>query len=408
MAKISDADKAYFLSIKREDISYDLISNLFADKIERKKDKNGKTQIKEIKSKYEITDTMTLKAGEYINKTNIETTLGRYFFNRLIVEPLIKVFGDYKNITIDKNALGKLDDEVARALRNDVITAEEFIQYINTIQWLGMKFTSTFTSSFTPGILTPNKKVIAYRDKELKAHEKEIDNGDIIVAAKIEKECLKMAKEELKNDDGMYLYKAEARGSFDNNYKNISVMKGPVLNPRTGKWKIVKTNFVEGIMKEDIAISGNSVVTGAYPKAIGQRTFGYFTKQITAALQSTGLDGPGSDCQSKVTIDVTITSDNAKSYEDRYIIENGKLVCLDEETIKKYIGKTVHMRTPMFCLGSTKICRVCAGRMMEKLGIDNIGLTASRASSTMSNASMKKFHDTTVKLAKLNKETITT
>ena len=406
MANLSDKDKEMLLSLKPKDVTYELISSLFLDTC--KKVKSGDSyKMKEVKSRLNTFDTFTLKANEYINKKQIVTNCGRFLFNKLIIEDLINVFGDYQNVSITKKELGRMDSILAKALQDDVIKPEQFIRYLNCIQWLGLTLTNAITSSFTPGVLTPNKKVIALRDKLFKENAEAIKNGDLSVAHKIEQECIKLAKEELKNDDGMYLYKAGARGSFDNNYKNISIMKGPVLNPLTGEYSIVKNNYVEGIAKEDIHVHGNSVITGTYPKAIGQRTFGYFTKQITAALQSTVLDKPGSDCHSKILLEVTLDPSNLSIFEDRWIVEGGKYVLLDEKNIIKYKGKTVHMRSPMYCKAKSKICRICAGRILEKLEIENIGLSASRASSTMSNASMKKFHDTTVKMSRLNKNTIT-
>lgn len=407
MANLSDKDKEMLLSLKPKDVTYELISELFLDRCTKVKSGNS-YKMKEMKSRLNTFDTFTLKAKEYINKKDVVTNCGRFLFNKLIIEDLINVFGDYQNITINKKELGRLDSIMAKALQDDVIKPEQFIRYLNCIQWLGLSLTSSITSSFTPGILTPNKKVIALRDKLFKENTEAIKNGDISIAHKIEQECIGLAKEELKNDDGMYLYKAGARGSFDNNYKNISIMKGPVLNPMTGEYDIIKNNYVEGHAKEDLAVHGNSVITGSYPKAIGQRTFGYFTKQITSALQSTVLDEPGSDCHSKVLLEVTIDPSNISEYEDRWIVEGGKYVLLDEKTLIKYKGKTVHMRSPMYCKGRDKICRICAGRKLEKLEIENIGLTASRASSTMSNASMKKFHDTTIKMSKLSRNTLTT
>jgi uridylate kinase len=55
----------------------------------------------------------------------------------------------------------------------------------------------------------------------------------------------------------------------------------------------------------------------------------------------------------------------------------------------------------MYCIGK-KLCRACAGQMYDKLQIDNIGMTAARVSSTLLNLNMKKFHDSTAKISKIN------
>lgn len=142
--------------------------------------------------------------------------------------------------------------------------------------------------------------------------------------------------------------------------------------------------------------------TTAYPKAIGQRTFGYKTKQITAFMQSVVYAGKGTDCGTKLTIKIKITNENKKLFTYRYIKENGKLVLLDEKNIDKYIGKEVNMRSSVYCAHPKGLCSVCLGTMYDKLQIGNIGLTGAKVSSTMSNKSMKKFHDATTKLSRLH------
>ena len=78
---------------------------------------------------------------------------------------------------------------------------------------------------------------------------------------------------------------------------------------------------------------------------------------------------------------------------------------LSPEVIKKYVGKTVQMRSPMHCLGK-KLCNACAGDIFYKMNIENVGLLTSQISSDMLNASMKKFHDSNQKLTQINIDTM--
>ena len=397
MAVLSEEVKKELLALKREDITADYIRDLFADHAEVK---DGK--IIEHKSRVNPYDTVTLKAVEYINKTTIKTTAGRIIYNKLQIEPLLEAFGDFYNETLTDGQVKKEDKIVADALLNDKITADQYIQYLNTQQWVGLTFTSIFCSSITPNIIRPNKKVIELRDKLYEENKDAIAAGNAVVATQIEKKCVELAEKELGNDIGTLLYKSGSRGSFGNNYKNISITVGPVFNSGTGNFEIMKNNFMEGIRKEDMAISANTVIGGAYPKAIGQRTFGYKTKQITAFMQSVVYAGKGTDCGTKLTIKIKITNENKKLLTYRYIKENGRLVLLDEKNIDKYIGKEVNMRSPVYCMHPKGLCSVCLGTMYDKLQINNIGLTGAKVSSTMSNKSMKKFHDATTKLSRLH------
>ena len=118
-------------------------------------------------------------------------------------------------------------------------------------------------------------------------------------------------------------------------------------------------------------------------------------------MQTEMLDVHGSDCETKRTIEVTLTNRNSKDFEYRYIVEGSKLVCLTPENMPRYIGKTVHMRSPMYCLGD-KTCNMCAGEMNYKLGILNIGLGCSKVATTLLRLGMKKFHISNLKSTQID------
>lgn len=392
MAKITDKDKQYFLNLKPEDITAALLFDLFGDKANVV---DGKV-VKE-KSKYSFQDTMDLKAGEYINKEDVTTNCGLFIFNKIIVErELVEVLG-YLNNPVNKKELERIDGLMAKALLVDKIDTNIMMNYTNRIQWIGMKLNSLITVSFTPNTFKPLPKVMYAKHKLLKENKEAVEKGDPVALTKIENQLLEIAKKELEGDPGMMLYDSGARGSFGNNYKNMCVMKGPVMNPNTGKYDVVETSFMEGIQKKDIPSMGTSVVSGSYPKAVGTGVAGYFTKQILAAMQAVMADPNLNDCGTRGTIDVDITGNKAEDLLFRHILDGGKTVLLDDQTIKKYNGKKVRMYSPMLCT-SGKICRKCLGLMFEKLGIENVGLTSARVSSTILNLSMKKFHNTTTQI----------
>lgn len=96
-----------------------------------------------------------------------------------------------------------------------------------------------------------------------------------------------------------------------------------------------------------------------------------------------------------------ITKKNKDLFLYRYIIEKGKLVLLDEHTIGNYIDKYVNLRTPLYC-NSEKYCSKCAGELYNKLGISNVGLLTTRIGTSLLNASLKQFHDMTLKTVTVN------
>ena len=141
-------------------------------------------------------------------------------------------------------------------------------------------------------------------------------------------------------------------------------------------------------------------------KACGTRDSGYMSKKLLAECQTEFLGDKDSDCGTKRGIQLELTNDNYKNYIYRYIMVMGKPVLLTRDSIKKYIGKTVELRTPMTCIKTEKgeLCNVCGGDFYYMINNKAIGLSASRIGNALTNLNMKKFHDNVVKFSEVDIE----
>ena len=216
------------------------------------------------------------------------------------------------------------------------------------------------------------------------------------------KKLINKELEVLKGDYGLDLYQSGARGSVGNHLKNMQLIRGAIYNSATGEYDIVTNSHMEGLDKHDLAPHSNSIVVGSYARGIKTADSGYKTKEILASCGAEILDNnKGSDCGSTGYITVTITNDNKDDYMYRYIIEGEKLVLLSDDVIGKYVGKTVKMRSPMYCKGVNGnqhvYCNMCFGDYFYKLGKYNVGLLASTITGVTMQASLAKFHDSQVK-----------
>lgn len=263
MAILKDEYKQMLLKMTPDDITAEFIFNYLADS---SKKENGK--IIPVPSRIKTYDTFELKKGEYFNKENVTTNVGLFIFNKFLIEESFSNVVGYVNEPVTASVQKKIENKISQALLDDIITVENMVKYLNKIQWLSKEFNSVFSGSFTMKTLKPVPKVMKLKEKLIKENEEKLKKGDIITAVKIEKELVNAAKEELKNDPGLDLYNSGARGSFDNNYKNIAIVKGPIFNPVTNKYDFVSSNFMEGIKKEEIPIVANSIPAGGYPKAV--------------------------------------------------------------------------------------------------------------------------------------------
>jgi hypothetical protein len=82
-------------------------------------------------------------------------------------------------------------------------------------------------------------------------------------------------------------------------------------------------------------------------------------------------------------------------------MERGKLIRLDPEILEDYAGKTVKLRSPMFCRGK-QYCNKCYGDLPYLIGIKNVGLTINAIGESLKRFSLKAFHDASVKTAKMD------
>ena len=381
---LSDILKQKLLSMKPDDFSVSKITELFGYHATR----DGKISPPLIHQ----SDIVNLKAKEYINKKDVTTNAGRILLNKIIVEGKIqKILPDgYYNEVMTAKAFGKLSKTIADALVAQTLSIDDCVRFLKAFEFYGLKACPIFSPSFTEGVLKPKKEVLTEKDRLLK--NKNLDEIPVDEIIDIEDHLVKIASTANKRDPGMTLYDSGSRGSFDNDYKNISIMIGAMMNPETGKYEMMTSNYMDGIKKEDIPKAANGVVNSSYPRAVNTAVGGYLTKQFYSVFQSIMLGEKGTNCGSKFTLNFVLTDENYKDYEFQYIVDGEKLVELNPETKSKYMGKVIHLRSPMGCL-SDKTCNMCAGNRYFYSDIKNVGLTTGRVSNTLMQKQMKKFHN---------------
>lgn len=338
-----------------------------------------------VPARYNINARVHLNKGEYLNDKELDTTAGRIIFNKLCIEGKIDRVTGFVNIPFTKKGFNGFCNSLADAIMEDKLMTKEYANFIHYYSFYGLKLCSSISPSFDENLLKPNPKVIAYKDKRVKEIEAMTDltpEQKVKAYSDLEKELTDMAKGYIKDDPSMILFDSGSRGNFDVEYKVMSIMGGLTPNPATGGHDFMKSNYMDGLNKEDIPKAGNIVVGASYPRSVATAVGGYKTKQFYSVYQSLVTDEAGTNCGSKFTLPVLLTPQMAHLYMYQYMSENGKNICLTPENKDKYLGKVVHFRTPMGCLND-KICHVCAGDRFRRLDIENAGLTTGRISNSV-------------------------
>ena len=388
---INKEDVEFLLNVKEEDVTLSFIMEQFGEF-------NGK-------SRFRPYDTITIPKGYYgndkkKNKNEFRTTVGRWIYNKYFIErDLLDVFG-YVNKPITKKEFGKMNKKLSYALLEEDISLEQLKRYLMKTQKI-MPYVSILAGHMTSVMCESNEKIASLKKKLLKENAEGIKNKDAYVADKIDRELLKAAREILQDDESMDYY--NSIGSFDNNYKNMYVMKGATKDPDPNKgYNIATSNYMEGIKKEDYSVYANSLTEGPYSRAVKTKDGGYWEKLFKSAFQHIVLDKEGSDCGTDKYITVNLTDDNIDDYMYSYIIEGKNLIELNSKNRNKYVNKTVKFRFASMCKSKTGICNKCAGNLFYKLGIKNIGMATPTLASTLKNMSMSAFHDSTIKFHEID------
>lgn len=361
------------------------------------------------KAKYHTYDIIEIPVGAYgvegkKNKTPFVTTLGKYIFNKLFIEAAPTIFEQIKwvNDDVNKKVYGKLYDKLGYMRLEDKVSRDDYIYFCDNTQTL-MPYVSVIANGFSDVMLTSTAKINKKKEALLKANKAAIDAGDIKVLDAIQRELLDYAKEILADDPSMDMFNSGAGGDFDNNYKNMFIMKGASStgdphNPYT----VITSNYMDGISAEEYAKFANSLQEGPYMRAKKTESGGYWEKLFVAALQHITLLDEGSDCGTKKYITETLTASSIEGYMYCYVIEGDKLVEITSDNTDSYIGKTVKLRYSSVCEAKGGTCNKCAGNIFYRLGVKNIGMMTPQLPSRVKLMAMKSFHNNQVALSEMD------
>ena len=381
------------LNLKADDVDADIIKSLLANTVDGD-------------APFDATDSFVLPKGRYYNKENVTTTVGRYIFNLVTLTERTGPHVGYINFPVNGSGMGKIEAKMSDLLMNDIISVEDYSNWIDRLQWLGFSISDYVSPPLTTDLLVLPEKV-KKRKQELLSKESNVEalnNKDIITASKIEKELLDMSKEELKDLPDMDIYDSGSRGSFGNNYKITAVSRGVVpCVSHPERVNISMASLDEGIPPEERYIYADVLTNASASRSLMTRNGGYEAKKLAAAFQGIVFDKKGSDCGTRLTVPLLVTEGNKKLLTDRYIMVNNRTTLLTSNNIDEYVGKTVSLRSPMYCR-NPKYCSKCTGELYHKLGIENVGLIANVIGTSMTTLSMKAFHNATVKLKEINYE----
>ena len=322
---------------------------------------------------------------EKVKYKDIDTWKGRVIFNKCLPDnyPFINKLIKKKDIKIILNDLVK------------TYKPEQVVTILYKLKELGFKHTT-----------------IDGRSMSLK-------NMNFLVAKSISKKILNSKKSIISKwkdlhsptivkqlEDGFpysSFIQSGSRGSWDQ-VRQIILCRGYVSN---SKGEIVdepiKSNLINGLTKKEFFISCYGSRKGLLDIALNTGVSGYLTRKLIFCSANLELNEiHNSDCGTKDTFILKIPKKNEHGIHvlkflkcligRTIILNNGKKSLIDYSNYHTFAGKTIKLRSPLFCT-TRNICSTCYGETSKIMHSPYIGIIAAQVFGEISTQlTLRTFH----------------
>lgn len=321
--------------------------------------------------------------------TEIETFLGRIFINKILICDCV----GNKISFIDKPVkTGAIEKEYAKALKNDIITVEQYLTFTNNCIYMH-GLSRIVTVSATPKNILPPPGIEEFKAKIVSDLNNKYGPDWVKDRSKVVE-----FETALKNYDTEWLKGDPSFGKLisgkvkDGARTKMFLTYGAevAFDKKSGKTDLVTNSLLEGYPKDRELLTNmfNTSRSGSYDRGKNTQKGGSAAKDILRATSSITITDR--DCGDDVGKIKIVTEENYSTLSDRYIINKGKPELITDP--KAYIGKVITIRSPMTCKEKgSSLCQICLGNSLKdyKTGIS---ILVTDVSSILLATSMAAMH----------------
>ena len=350
-----------------------------------------------------------------------EETLKNYKLNNNKLDPLFikKVFEEKilankvkVNYPLHKKNVSKMFNDMAKVFDDPEFSWRYMIAYQYSF------FLSTFIpKSFEPKTLElpevfqkkKDKIKLDYHKKLSEAKTPEDKDKAIIW---VNKELNKLADEVIdyfteQDIDVMDIYHSGTKGSRDD-IRKLLVAVGLSINANGDINDVILNSHAEGLKPTQFFNYSSQGIVSQFHKSHSTAIPGYLVRKLYTVLESLTLSEI-EDCRTQKLFEFKIQDKeilerlNFRIYKDT---KNGNFKEFNFNDLsksemakleQKYVGKTIYLRSPLYCQAKDGICKTCMGpKYIDELELkpgDNLGLRLIGAfSEALANSALKSAH----------------
>jgi len=304
-----------------------------------------------------------LKAGQLHSlRSNITTTYGLLLVNLILIEYPYKGLVEYLNEEFTPSKINKI---AYNALMSNKCSIDMHLRFENGISAL-TALSQTVVPSASLKAITPNPEIAKVKPKLLEEYKDRMN--DPAAVAELQAILVQMDKDYLAGDPAERFFIKKKSEMARLRTKGMFGAEQDFTNE--SKISVMTNSLEEGWEIKDLPMLNNTIRGGSFFRGAQTALAGYETKVIARIYQNYNF--VDKDCGTKHGAIVNINSLNYKNFIGRYLL--GKEDPLEVNDLEKLIGKTIIIRSPMYCvLEETNYCYKCIGDNIAKSGI---GVTA--------------------------------
>lgn len=356
---------------------------------------------------FSFKETIELKAGELINlKKDLTTTVGNVFFNYCCIS---YSFGSKMDFIEDEVNVRKIEEQLANRLEDEdskvdnCIFVSEYLKFVNSLTYL-TNFTQLCVWAATAKSMTGPPGITEYKNELLKKFEGRLDDPAAI--AEIDAALVKYDAAYLKGDPSEnFLISKKSREIVR---KKMFLMSGAETGLSDGiKVDLVTNSLEQGWQPDKYKAMINTSRGGSFNRGAQTQLGGESVKWLLRA--SSNISATEKDCGTTLGRMFTATQANLNKLVGFNIIQSDGVTLINNiEDAGNYLGKTVMVRSPMYCkLDKTDFCLTCVGKRLAQ-NPTAISMAVSETGSAFLSLFMKKMHGTSLTTAKLDYKTAIT
>lgn len=355
---------------------------------------------------FKIGEPITVEKGQILNiKETMQTNVTRLVANCIL---FTSIFNDRLDFLNKKYQISDVVNLIQPYIVDDkdhvpgkTYSMSEYLKLCDRSNYI-TTLSSLFFMSSGPELIEQPAWVKSYRAQLIEQYKDELHKPE--TAAKIDAALVKKYMDEVFDKDTSSRYIVNHKKQIESSVKKTLLSYGAEfgIGSKSGGADItyIPNSLIEGVDPKSLPALYNAQRSGSYGRGKETQEGGASVKEMMAATQNFTVDDK--DCGSRQTVDTSVTESNKNELIGCTAIVSSKPIKLDENNIGSYLGKTIGVRSPLYCKSSyTSWCVTCLG---DKLTVNKDGLPVAvvSVSSALLLISMAKSHSKGMSLVKLD------